>query len=164
LKNYDFLDEFDDNVVDKHFVRSRRVELDAVLSAVGSERLWEYIMHKLIELSPTRDYNRAISMPAKETLYHKTLQDFLVYVNWYVDKTVKDEETKIQDELENVEGMIDVDEKSNEIQTRLENKVNTDDEGMNLMVSKVDEILKALPKMDVTKDDVEEDENDSDDT
>ena len=59
--------------------------------------------------------------------------------------------------------MIDVDEKKKEIQTRLQNKVNADDQGMNLMVSKVDEILKALPKMDVTKDEDEEDEDDSDD-
>ncbi|PWU81449.1 MAG: hypothetical protein DLM72_06925 [Candidatus Nitrosopolaris wilkensis] len=45
LKNYDFLDKFDDDVIDKQFVRTRRVELDAVLTAVGSERFWEYIMH-----------------------------------------------------------------------------------------------------------------------
>ena len=30
LKNYSFLDHFDDSVVDKQFVRTRRVELDAV--------------------------------------------------------------------------------------------------------------------------------------
>ncbi len=45
------------------------MEIDAVLEQVGDERLWEYIMGKLIELFPTRDYNRAISMPAVETLY-----------------------------------------------------------------------------------------------
>ena len=30
LKNNDFLGEFDDDVIDKQFVRTRRVELDAV--------------------------------------------------------------------------------------------------------------------------------------
>jgi hypothetical protein len=151
LKNFNYLNYFEH--LDKDFLRTRRVEIDAVLAAVGNERFWEYIMEKLIELSPTRDYNRAISMPANETLYHKTLQDFLVYVSWYVGKSVKDEETKIQDELENVAGMIDVDEKKKEIQTRLQNKVYADDEGMKLMVSKVDEILKALPKMEDDSDD-----------
>ena len=57
--------------VDKEFLQHRRVEIDAVLHEVGTERFWEYIMKKLIQLSPTRNYNRVISMPAVETLYPK---------------------------------------------------------------------------------------------
>ena len=81
LKNYSFLDHFDDSVVDKQFVRTRRVELDAVLAAVGSERLWEYIMYKLTGLFPIRDYNRAIAMPANEILYPESVQKFLVFIH-----------------------------------------------------------------------------------
>ena len=150
LKNFGYLKHF--KHLDKEFLRTKRVEIDAVLAAVGNERFWEYIMKKLIELSPTRDYNRAISMPANETLYDKSLQDLWTYTNLYVESIVKEEKTQIQDELENVEGMIDVDEKNKEIQTRMENKL-SDNEGMKLMVSKIDELLKALPKIDMTKDD-----------
>jgi len=120
LKNYDFLDNFDDDVIDKQFVRTRRVELDAVLTAVGSKRFWEYIMHKLIELFPKRDYNRAISMPANEILYPETLQKFLVSINSLVDEILKDEHKKIEDSLSNVKGeMIDVNAKSKEIEEQL---------------------------------------------
>jgi len=150
LKNFAYLKHF--KHLDREFLRTKRVEIDAVLAAVGNERFWEYIMKKLIELSPTRDYNRAISMPANETLYNKRLQDFWTFTNLCVESIVKEEKTQIQDELENVEGMIDVDEKNKEIQTRLKNKL-SDNEGMNLIISKIDELRKALAKIDMTKDD-----------
>ena len=69
LVNYEFLDIFNNKTIDKEFVKKRRAEIDAVLEQVGDERLWEYIIEKLIELYPTRNYNRVISMPATETLY-----------------------------------------------------------------------------------------------
>jgi hypothetical protein len=56
LVNYEFLDIFSYETVDKEFVKQRRVEIHAVLEQVGDERLWEYIMEKLIELFPTREY------------------------------------------------------------------------------------------------------------
>jgi hypothetical protein len=81
LVNYEFLDILDSNTIDKEFVKKRRVEIDAVLEQVGDERLWEYIVHKLIEQFPTRDYNRAISIPANEILYPETIQKFLIVIN-----------------------------------------------------------------------------------
>lgn len=124
LKNYGFLKHFDDDVVDKQFVKTKRVEIDAILSAVGSKRLWEYIMYKLIEFFPTRDYNRVISMPANEVLYQKPIQDFLASINSYVDEILKDEHEKITEGLSSIEGdMIDVDEKNTEIQHKLEDIV-----------------------------------------
>jgi hypothetical protein len=146
LKDYDFLDHFKDGVVDKEFVKTRRVEIDAVLSQVGSERLWEYIMHKLIESSKTRDYNRVISMPAAETLYPQPIQDFLVYLNTLGTNITNNEEIKIQQDLENIEGMIEVDKKNAEIFNQL-NKVVAEHDSMNVISSKVDDLLKALPKL-----------------
>ena len=152
LKNYDFLDEFDDDVIDKQFVRTRRVELDAVLTAVGSERFWEYIMQKLIELFPKRDYNRAISMPANEILYPETLQKFLVFINSFVEeKILKDEHKKIEDSLSNLKDeMIDVRAKSKEIEEQLQSLV-SNNEDMKLMIPKIEELFKALSKIENTK-------------
>ena len=152
LKNYDFLDKFDDDVIDKQFVRTRRVELDAVLTAVGTERFWEYIMHKLTELFPKRDYNRAISMPANEILYPETLQKFLVFINSFVDeKILKDEHKKIEDSLSNVKGeMIDVRAKSKEIEEQLQSLV-SNNEDMKLMLHEIEELFKALSKIENTK-------------
>jgi hypothetical protein len=147
--------------LDSEFLQTKRVEIDAVLAAVGNERFWEYIMKKLIELSPSRDYNRAISMPANETLYDKRLQDFWTFTNLCVEGIVKEEKTQIQDELENVEGMIDIDEKNKEIQTRLKNKL-SDNEGMKSIVSKIDELRMALAKIDMTKDDDDNDDDNDD--
>ncbi|MFZ0510286.1 MAG: hypothetical protein WAM14_01660 [Candidatus Nitrosopolaris sp.] len=146
LKNYSFLDHFDDSVVDKHFVRTRRVELDAVLAAVGSERLWEYIMYKLTGLFPIRDYNRAIAMPANEILYPESVQEFLVFIHSFVEKILKDEHKKIEESLANIEGMIDVKQKSKQIEEQLQGLV-SNNEGMKLIVLKIEELSEALSKI-----------------
>jgi hypothetical protein len=144
LVNYEFLDIFDSDTIDKEFVKKRRVEIDAVLEQVGDERHWEYIMHKLIERFPTRDYNRAISMPANEILYPETIQKFLSVINSYVeDKILKDEHMKIQDSLSEVQGMIDVKAKMEEIEQQLQSVV-SNNEGIKLMVQKIDELLGEL--------------------
>ena len=154
LKDYDFLAHFDNDTVDKEFVKYRRVEIDAVLAEVGSERLWGYIKEKLIDFAPARDYNRVISMPANETLYPKIVQDLLVYLHSSVEGKLKNAHKKIEDSLANVTGMIDVIEKNKEIQKELENNV-SNGEGMKLIVSKVDELLKGLPKLEKEDDDEE---------
>jgi hypothetical protein len=41
-----------------NFLENQRVEIDAILSQVGGERLWQFISEKLIKLYPMRDYNR----------------------------------------------------------------------------------------------------------
>ncbi len=142
--------------VDVNFLDSQRVEIDSVLAQleemppsdtgkVGAERFFEWITGKLVELFPTRDYNRAISMPGNEMLYPKRLQEFNTFVNLYVENVVKDEETKIENDLQNTKGIIDIDVKNEEIQKQLDEIVSNDD-GVKLIVSKVDEILKELIK------------------
>ena len=117
LKNYSFLDHFDDSVVDKQFVRTRRVELDAVLAAVGSERLWEYIMYKLTNLFPKRNYNRAIAMPANEILYPESVKKIFALFHSYFEKILKDDRKKIEESLANIEGMIDIKKKVSRLKT-----------------------------------------------
>lgn len=46
------------------YLEEKRIEINAVRNYVGSERLWEWIVFKLEELFPNRDYNRAIDMSA----------------------------------------------------------------------------------------------------
>ena len=146
LVNYEFLDIFNNETIDKEFVKKRRVEIDAVLEQVGDERLWEYIMEKLIELYPTRNYNRVISMPAAETLYPRTVQTFLGYINFIANKITNDEEVKIKNNLNEVKGMLDLSEKDKEIIDILNNLVSQDN-GMKIIVSKITELLNsdALP-------------------
>ena len=86
-------------------------------------------------------------MPAVETLYLKPIQDLLVYINLSASEIAKDEQTKIQESLEQVEGMIDVNEKNVEISDQL-NKTVENDDSMKLIASKAEELLKVLPKHD----------------
>ena len=59
----------------------------------------EFIMEELTELYPTRNYNRAISMPAAEALYPIMVQRFLGYINFFTNKITDDEERKIKNDL-----------------------------------------------------------------
>ncbi len=59
--------------VDVEFLE-RRIEIDAILAQVGDERFWEYIIFKLKQLYPKRNYNRAISLPER---YSKEKFDLL---------------------------------------------------------------------------------------
>ena len=147
LVNYKFLDIFDDKTIDKEFVKMRRVEIDAILEQVGDERLWGHTMEKLIELFPTRHYNRVISMPAAETLYPTMVQSFLGYINFVANKITNDEEKKIKNNLNGVEGMLDVREKYKEISDNLKNLVSQDND-MKIIESKIAELLNsdALPE------------------
>jgi hypothetical protein len=44
------------------YLSSRRIEINAVKSVVGNERLWEFIMHSLNVIFEDTDYNRAINV------------------------------------------------------------------------------------------------------
>jgi hypothetical protein len=141
LVNYEFLDIFNSETIDKEFVKKRRVEIDAVLEQVGDERLWEYIMKKLIELFPTRDYNRVISVPAVETLYPRMIQNFVGYINFVVNKITSDEQRKIKNYLSEVKGMLDVREKDTEISGNSNNMVSQ--HSMKIIESKIAELLNS---------------------
>jgi hypothetical protein len=55
------------------------------------------------------------------------------------------EREKIVKSLRNIDGMIDVDEKTNEIEEQLQSVVDND-ENIKLVNSKADEILRSLPR------------------
>ncbi len=103
-------------------------------------------MEKLIELFPTRDYNRVISMPAVETLYPRMVQSFLGYINFVVNKITSDEERKIKNDLSEVKGMLDITKKDKEISDNLKNLVSQVN-GMKIIESNIAEMLNsdALP-------------------
>jgi 5S rRNA maturation endonuclease (ribonuclease M5) len=141
LKNFGFLDEYDDKVVDKAFVKRRRVEIDAVLAEVGGERLWEFIQHKLVELHRIRDYNRALEMPSPETLYPEPVQNTLTFVHEHVSKSIEAKQQEIMKSLSETEGLIDVKDRGNEIQKVLQKEVDSDP-GMKKIVDAFEKLLK----------------------
>jgi hypothetical protein len=137
-----WLSTFENSVVDKEFILREKIEIDAILAQVGAERLWEYIMRKLISLFPTRNYNRAISMPSIETLYPTDMQNLITRANTYISNVVSSEEQEIMKGLENVKGMIDVIEENKKIRERLQKRV-AEDEELKTIAKKADELIRT---------------------
>ena len=128
--------------VDIDFLKENKVELDAILSHVGSERLWNYLMNKLKESYPTRDYTRVISSkPSLLDHYPQTIKNFNQYIHSHVDSLIAKESEKIESELKDVEGFIDVKEKRQDIDKRL-GKLIENDKHLTGMASKIEEMVK----------------------
>ncbi|HEY1248277.1 MAG TPA: DUF2399 domain-containing protein [Nitrososphaera sp.] len=148
LKERKFLSYYSD-VIDTVFIEHSRVEIDGVLAAVGSERLWEYIMYKLKKMFPIRDYNRVIQeQPASSS--PGAIGDIEDYIEYVKEKVTHAKWGEIQKSLAEVEGMIDIIVKRKEIEGELQELV-TNDERMKVIVSKFKE-LKTELQVDSDKD------------
>jgi hypothetical protein len=106
--------------LDIEFLKTSRIEINAVIAAVGDVRFWKFIMDKLVELYPTRNYNRAIELPSKDTdadetdLYPNAIKKLILHIREVVDDAVTETEEKIEREQENIEGFLEVDKKRQE--------------------------------------------------
>jgi uncharacterized protein with HEPN domain len=120
-------DERFTGLVDIDFLKKNKIELDAILAAVGSEELWKYLMEELKESYPVRDYNRAISSrPSLLNHYPQSIRNLVRYMHNHVDSLISNEREKIEAELGNVEGLIEVERKKEEIDKRLGDIVEAD--------------------------------------
>jgi hypothetical protein len=129
-------------VVDIDFLKKNKIELDAILAAVGSERLWDYLMNKLKESYPTRDYSRVISSkPPLAGHLPQAIKNFESYIGNYIDSLTANERKKIESELKDIEGFIDVKEKRQEIDKRLGKQIENDKHLMDIS-SKIEEMAK----------------------
>ena len=128
--------------VDLEFLEQYKVEIDAVLAAVGSERLWQYLMDKIKKLFPKRDYNKSISTEIDLSAhYPSAIRNLNANIKSCAESLIVREKEKIKTELKDVEGFIDVGEKRTEIDKRLGNLVEND-EHLKDMASKVEEMVK----------------------
>jgi hypothetical protein len=120
LLEYDERFSSDGDIVDIDFLQHEKVEIDAVLAHVGAAKLWEYIKDMLGKEYPTRNYNRVIeSVP--DTLkdhYPDAIKTLNEYIDNRAHEITSDESEKIESELEEVEGFIEVKEKRKEIDKR----------------------------------------------
>lgn len=129
--------------IDAEYLDTKPIEIDSIVAAVGGERFWGYIIHKLKKLFPGgRNYNRVISKPRIESLYPAPVQDFLFYLEDFTSKRISDEWTRIQSSLKNVKGLLKVDDKKEEINKKLETLV-AENNGMRVIVSKIIKLMKS---------------------
>lgn len=124
----------------------QRIEIDAILAVVGAEGLWKYIMYKVEELGPF-DLTKSVDMPANEVLYPEEVSEFQSFLNEYTQGITKTKRDEIGKDLTSASKLCDVKEKGNEIDETLTNTV-AEDEGMNLIVSKLTEVRNELRKLD----------------
>ena len=144
----DNVGEFDDRFkdVDLKFLEYRRIEIDAILAKVGGERFFEFIMYKLRELSPTRNYNRAITISTE--LFNKDIFDllpepiknFLKVIQNVTDKATSEVKGNIETELSDVKGFLEVHEKEKEIVDRLTAAI-SENENIKIIATKCDDLL-----------------------
>jgi hypothetical protein len=88
-----------------------KVEIDAVLAKAGSEGLWNYIMERLEEAYPERDYTRVTSVynhvPSPRTIDFVTpsiVQDIQNYIVNRCRSLTEEERKEKRKELENYKG------------------------------------------------------------
>jgi hypothetical protein len=100
--------------LDIDFLMTSRIEINAVIAHVGDLRFWNFIMDKLQQLYPTRNYNRAIKLPSQDLvndetdLYPNAIRKFILHIRNVVQTAVKEIEENIELEQESVRGFLDV--------------------------------------------------------
>ena len=134
---------FNSEDVDIDWLKDNKIEIDAILAEVGPERLWQYLQDLLEEEFPNRDYRRVINpKPDLSKHYHPIIHQLSIHYDNYAHEITKEESKNIEEnELKDVDGFIDVEEKENEIQDRLGKIVKEDKH-----LTEVAEALVALDK------------------
>ncbi len=120
------------------YLCGKRIEINSVKSEVGTEKLWEWIIYKLKEVFPNRNYNRAIEVPIMvkpdnlEELYRKIEKRIESYIKSESENEVKN--------LTDFVGFIDdVPQKCAEIEERLK--------GLLINSSKYQDIVMQFQKL-----------------
>ncbi len=111
------------------YLKTHRLELDSIVSAVGAEGLWKYIVHRLEEVfTETRDYRPVFDKPNPENYYPDEIIQMSDYLREFTEYAYSDEWNSIQkDELSKVKGLLQTEEKKESINNDLQNTVDAHD-------------------------------------
>ena len=126
------------------YLSSKRIEINSIKTQVGTEAFQKWIIHKLHQFFPSRDYNRAIEIPSKElgARHEAIFATIDARVESIISTSTESEE--IKHELSNASGSIDVKEKVQEIKARLR-KVLADNPHYEDFTSKLGELVESHP-------------------
>ena len=123
------------------FLEENRIELNTIMTEIGAKRFWNWLYAKIVETFPTRDYTRVIQVPP-----YKIILPILDRLNSIVDMKIadciQDEKRVIMDELWQVRGLLNTDAKMDEIDERLNDIVN-DDEDITKFTRKLEKLVKS---------------------
>ena len=124
------------------YLNEKRIEIDSVLAKISSEDLWNYILEKLEEKFPYRNYNRSINVD--RCVMPFILEEFIDKISDRIAEIQAPRRENIIHELENVEGFIeDVDEKGFEITEDLRSVAEKYDKTKikNMLIEEIDKLF-----------------------
>ena len=136
---------------DDPYLQEKRIELDSIIQKVGPKAFWKYIVHQLeTEFPGPRDYREIVPEPDPEDYYPDKLNEFLEYIATYTKQvyTPKWEQIKESD-LKDVKGLLQVDDKKDEIDESLRPIVQEEDKGIQKIIAKLEELRESgeLPEV-----------------
>lgn len=113
------------------FLQYYRIELNTIMDEVGAQRFWNWLKDKLIETFPTRDYNRAITVP--DYVYTDTMRNFIMKLNRSLTSKLKENISDIERAYRNTNnGFLDTTESLTYTRQYLKNKLENDDRIMQI--------------------------------
>ena len=138
-------------LADRDTQAAKRIELDSVIKVVKANLFGEFILDKLKECFPERNYNRAIELPTnyfaeKFHILPDSIRKLLLHITELSDAAAGQKEQEIRSELKDVKGLLslDVEEAVNE---KLINEVVAANPDMKLLDAKCKELLAGLPEV-----------------
>ncbi|HJT83414.1 MAG TPA: hypothetical protein VJ697_02935, partial [Nitrososphaeraceae archaeon] len=130
-------------------LKKNRIELNTVMTQIGPKRFWNWLYSQIIKEFPTRNYRRVIPVPP----YPITLP-IMDKLKEIVDKEIieftKDERKIILNELQKVEGLFNIDVKAYQIDERLREVVDNN-ENLTKLSEKLEQVMDAFNDVDWDK-------------
>jgi hypothetical protein len=128
------------------YLKTKRIEIDSVMIVVNdNQKFWEYIVNKLKEQFPTRDYNRAIDIP--EHVVPATLEKLNDMVRILSTRLTQDKRNEISNKYHDYEGFIDdVDEEEKANSEELNTVIEKDKKVMEPLLSKIQDLINEYGK------------------
>ncbi|MDQ5869603.1 MAG: DUF2399 domain-containing protein, partial [Thermoproteota archaeon] len=121
------------------YARRMRIEIDSVLMQVGNEEFWDFLVDKLDEKFPTRNYNRSVQVP--ESVTPDVVDEFIQRLQNKIKMLLKPEYENERVKLENFEGMLNdgIEQKKEEIIRRFKDIVSKD-ENLKVTLEKIQKL------------------------
>jgi hypothetical protein len=109
---------------------ARRIEIDSVIKVVRASKFAQFILDKLQEFFPDRNYNRAIKplteyYAEKFQILPESTKKLLLYIKKVADMATKPIEDEMESELEQIDGMLYLPDEKAEIEKRISRAVST---------------------------------------
>ncbi len=143
LSIFDQLFADSDNHLDEKvkYVSSKRIEIDSVMAAVNDNpRFWRFILSKLQERYPTRNYNRAINVP--EYVIPTMIESLIQNVQKKAVAISGQERHKIMEKYSNTTGFLNVNQHDIAVAKKLRTIVE-DDKDIKSFLKKLDKLIKC---------------------